>query len=380
MSEARRMDTSATPKRAEQSQARRELIKPIVAHLEAYDPHKRPWRIKLDANESPYLLPTAVQDAVLQALAGVDVNRYPDPEAEQLRHTIARWIGVPPEMVLLGNGSDELVQIVLVACGMPERSVLMPTPTFSMYGIAAQALDQRPVEVPLTREWALDTPQMLEAIARERPRVIFVATPNNPTANCFAEEAVHALVEAAPGVIIIDEAYQVFSGQTFLPLLETHPHMIIFRTLSKIGLAGLRVGILLANPELVKQLDKVRAPYNMNAYSQAAATVVLEHWDVIAPQFHEIVQERELLRERLGGLPGVMVYPSHANFLLARFAAGGAKVWEALEQQGILVRYYPGTPTLADCLRITVGTPAENVILMGALQAIIGEGRPILQK
>jgi len=348
-----------------------EVIKPAVAQLEAYDPHKRPWRIKLDANESPYALPASIREAVLQALGRVDINRYPDPEAEHLRHTLGRWIGVDPAMMLLGNGSDEVIQIILTACGAPAGTVLFPAPTFSMYGIAAQALDQRAVEIPLRPGWSLDVPQMLEASARERPRVTFIATPNNPTANCFRDEDVRALIEEVPGVVVIDEAYQPFSGQTFLPLLETHPRLIILRTLSKIGLAGLRVGVLLANPDLITQLNKVRAPYNLNAYSQAAAEVVLQHWDLLAPLIREIGRERERLREHLERMPAVEVFPSQANFLLARFASGGAQIWEALEAQGILVRHYPGANALADCLRITVGTPAENDGLTEALRAIL---------
>jgi histidinol-phosphate aminotransferase len=356
---------------------RPDLVKPAVTQLEAYDPYKRPWRIKLDANENPYPLPEAVRDAVLQALATVEMNRYPDPEAERLRLAIGRWIGVDPAMIMLGNGSDEVIQIALTACGLPNGAVLMPTPTFSMYRLAALALDQRPIEVPLTREWTLDLERMLEASRRAQPRITFLATPNNPTANCFHDGTVRALIDAVPGVIAIDEAYQPFSGQTVLPLLETHPHLMILRTLSKIGLAGLRVGILLAHPDLIGQLNKVRAPYNLNAFSQVAAEVVLQHWDRIQPQIREIVQERARLQERLACMPGVEVFPSHANFLLARFAAGWARLWEALGAQGILVRHFPGSRALADCLRITIGTPDENDGLLAALEAILATLQPL---
>jgi histidinol-phosphate aminotransferase len=361
------------------NQTRRELIKPAVMQLQAYDPHKRPGHVKIDANEFPYPLPVSVREAVLQALAAVEINRYPDPEAERLRHAIGRWVGIDPTMLLLGNGSDEVIQMLLMACGRPDGAVLMPAPTFSMYSIAAQALDQRPVEVPLAQGWGLDMPLMLDAIARERPGVIFIATPNNPTANCFQDVQVRELVEAAPGVIVIDEAYHPFSGQTFLPLLEAHPHLIILRTLSKIGMAGLRVGVLVANPQLVHQINKVRAPYNLNSYSQAAAEAVLRHWEHITPHVQEVVRERGRLCERLARLPGVTVYPSDANFLLARFAAGGVKMWEALGAQGILVRHYGESSGLKDCLRITVGTPTENDLLIAALQAIIAEMQPLLR-
>jgi histidinol-phosphate aminotransferase len=320
-----------------------------------------------------------VREAVLQALAAVSINRYPDPEAEGLRHTLAKMLDVAPDMLLLGNGSDELVQMVLVACGAPGAAVLTPTPTFAMYGLGARMLDQRVVEVPLTTAWGLDLPQMLAAIARERPRVTFLATPNNPTANCFDGAAVHRLIEAMPGVIVIDEAYYEFSGQTVLPLLKSYPHLLVFRTLSKVGMAGLRVGILVGNPDLVREINKVRLPYNLNAYSQVAAAVVLQHWEMLAPEFHAIIHGREQLREALERIPGVTVFPSQANFLLARVDAGAERVWEALGAHGILVRHFPGSSALQDCIRITVGTPPENEFLTTTLQTVIATSQPLIR-
>jgi histidinol-phosphate aminotransferase len=354
-------------------------IKPAVAQLQAYDPHKRPGQVKLDANEHPFELSPVIRETVMQGLATVAINRYPDPEAEGLRHTLAKMLDVTPDMLLLGNGSDELVQMVLMACGMPGAAVLMPTPTFSMYGLGARMLDQRAVEVPLTADWELDMPQMLAAIAREQPRVTFLATPNNPTANCFTSAAVHQLIEAVPGVIVVDEAYYEFSGQTALPLLQSHSHLLVFRTLSKVGMAGLRVGILVGNPELVYEINKARLPYNLSAYSQVAAAAVLQHWEMLAPEFRTIIDERERLREALGHIPGVTVFPSQANFLLARLDAGAARVWEGLGMHGVLVRHFPGSPALQDCLRITVGTPPENDILTTTLQTIIATLQPLIR-
>jgi histidinol-phosphate aminotransferase len=352
------------------------LVKETIRQLQAYDPDTRPGHVKLDANESPYGLPDVLREEILHALATVDINRYPDPEAESLRQAIGRWIGIDPAMIVLGNGSDEIIQMLLMACGRPNGAVLTPAPTFSMYRIAAQVLDQRGVEVPLSRAWALDLPAMLHAMESEQPNVTFIATPNNPTANRFDEATVHGLIQAAPGVIAIDEAYHPFSGQTFLPCLKANPHLVILRTFSKIGLAGLRVGMLLGNPEVITQVNKVRPPYNLNVYSQVAAEVVLAHWDLLAPQIQEIIRERQRLCEGLAALPGVTVFPSEANFLLAHFAAGGAKVWEALGVHGILVRRYGHSYGLGDCLRITVGTPAENDVLLTALQAMTADMHP----
>jgi histidinol-phosphate aminotransferase len=358
---------------------RQTLIKPAVAQLQAYDPHKRSGQVKLDANEHPFELSPVIRETVLQALTTVAVNRYPDPEAEGLRGTLGKMLDVTPDMLLLGNGSDELVQMVLMACGMPGATVLTPAPTFSMYALGACVLDQHAVEVPLTADWELDMPRMLDAIAREQPRVTFLATPNNPTANCFTEAAVRQLIEAVPGVIVIDEAYYEFSGQTVLPLLQTHSHLLVFRTLSKVGMAGLRVGILVGDPALVYEINKVRLPYNLSAYSQAAAATVLQHWEMLAPEFRTIIVERERLRERLRRIPGLTVFPSQANFLLVRLDAGAAKVWEELGRHGILVRHFPGTPALQDCLRITVGTPRENEIMTTTLQTIMATLQPLIR-
>jgi histidinol-phosphate aminotransferase len=361
------------------SHPRHDLVKAAVTQLQAYDPHTRPGHVKLDANEHPFALPTTIREAVLRALDEVPIHRYPDPGAERLRGRLAHMSGVMPEMLLLGNGSDELVQMVLIACGAPGATVLTPTPTFSMYRLGALMLDQRAVEVPLTPDWSLDLPQMLAAIAREQPRVIVIANPNNPTANCFEPEALLQLIAAAPGVIVIDEAYYEFSRQTVVPLLKAYPHLLVFRTLSKVGMAGLRVGILLGNPQLVQEINKVRLPYNLNGYSQVAAEVVLQHWELIAPEFQTIIRERERLHARLGQIPGVTVFPSQANFLLARIAAGAVQVWEALGEQGILVRCFPGSSALQDCVRITVGTPAENDLLITTLQAIMAAIPPVSQ-
>ena len=358
---------------------RPDLVKPVVTQLQAYDPGKRHGQVKLDANEHPFELPPMVHEAVMQALAAQPINRYPDPSAESLRRTLAKRLDVVPDMLLLGNGSDELVQMVLMACGVQGAAVLTPTPTFSMYRIGAQILDQQAVEVPLTAEWELDMPQMLAVVERDRPRVTFLATPNNPTANCFAGEALRQLIEASPGVVVVDEAYHAFSGQTVLPLLTTYPHLLVFRTLSKVGMAGLRVGILIGDPELIRQIDKVRLPYNLNSYSQVAAEVVLQHWEMIAPEFQTIIREREQLRQRLEHIPGVTVYPSQANFLLVHVAAGGANVWETLAAHGLLVRYFPGSAALQNCLRITVGTSAENEVLTTALQTIVADLQPSIR-
>jgi histidinol-phosphate aminotransferase len=348
-----------------------EMLRPEVARLTAYRVEDRPHRVKLDANENPYPLPAPVQGAVLEALGRVQANRYPDPAGRALKRLLAASLGVAPEQILLGNGSDELIQLILLAVGKPGAAVLVPVPTFSMYGLTAQALGLRPVEVPPGEGFALDRAPFLRRLQEAQPAATFVAYPNNPTGNCYDGDTIRAGIAAAPGLVILDEAYVDFSGKTFLPELALHPHLLLLRTLSKVGLAGLRVGYLVGDEALIAELEKIRLPYNVNAYSQAAATVILRHRDLLLTQVRQIVAERERLAAALRVLPGLTVFPSEANFLLVRTARPAREVFRGLLDRGILVRDFGEAPYLRDCLRITVGTPEENDALLLALRALL---------
>lgn len=349
-----------------------EIFRPELARLTAYQVEDRPHRVKLDANENPYPLPATVQAAVQEALGRIPANRYPDPAGRALKRQLAAMVGVPPEQILMGNGSDELIQMILMAVGRPGAAVLVPAPTFSMYGVTAQALGLRCVEVPSGDGFTLDRAVFLRKLAEAQPVATFIASPNNPTGNCYDPDVIRQVMAAAPGLVVLDEAYVDFSGKTLLSELPPHPHLLILRTLSKVGLAGLRVGYLVADEAVLAELDKVRLPYNLNALSQAAATAVLKHRDLLRQQVRQIVAERERLAAGLRALPGLTVFPSEANFLLVRTARPAREVFRGLLDRGILVRDFDDARYLRDCLRITVGTPEENDTLLAALREILG--------
>ncbi len=344
------------------------LAKKNIRTLKHYEAKEIPCRVKLDANESPYPLPLEgfCSERVFSAL-----NRYPDPEARDLRKTLAKGLRVRPGNILMGNGSDELISCLISTFGGP---VLYPTPTFSMYGIISQSLGERPVGVPLTKEFDLDTERMLAAIKKTKPKLVFLSTPNNPTGNCFSAEAILKITEAAPGIVVVDEAYQPFaSKEGFLPLLKDYRNMAILRTLSKIGFASLRVGYLLADEGLIGEVNKVRLPFNLNAISQAIAREALREKKMIDRSIRKIISERDRLSSELAGIEGVSPYPSEANFILFRVKNAG-EVHKKLIKKGVLVRDLSGL--IRDSLRVTIGTPEENDTFLEALGKVMEkEGR-----
>jgi histidinol-phosphate aminotransferase len=340
-------------------------------------------RVKLDANESPFALGEALRGALAEefarALALVALHRYPDPTARELRERLARDLGVAADQLLISNGSDEAIQMLQMAVAGPGAAIAIPVPTFVMYAIGARVMGIRVVEVPLDDAFRLDAGRFLEVMRAERPRLVFLARPNNPTGNLFDAAGVDAILRACAGrdcqaLVVVDEAYVDYSGHSFLPRLGEFPNLVILRTLSKIGLAGIRLGILLAHAEVVREIHKIRMPYNVNALSQAAARVVLDHGDVVRQQAALIVRERERVRAALAAMTGVTVFPSDANFLLVRTRRPGTAVAAALLARDIVVRDFSRTPHLADCLRVTIGTPEENDAFLAALAAAVGPG------
>jgi histidinol-phosphate aminotransferase len=351
------------------------LVRPEVRALAAYHVPEPGARVKLDAMENPYPWPGELLPAWLEALRGVEANRYPDAAARALKARLREAMGVPAGAeVVLGNGSDELIQLLLVALAGPGRVVLAPEPTFVMYRQIAGALGLRFVGVPLLPgDFALDTGAIVRAIVAEDPVCVFLAYPNNPTGNLFAREDVVRVLEASRGVVVVDEAYAPFARASFLADLPSHPRLLVMRTFSKMGLAGLRLGWLAGDPAWVRELEKVRLPYNVNTLTQLSALFALAHLDVLERQSARVRAERAVLEARLAALPGVAVWPSRANFLLLRVPAGRARpTWERLRAAGVLVKSLDGAhPLLADCLRVTVGTPEENAAFLDALAAAL---------
>lgn len=326
--------------------------------------------IKLDAMENPYTLPAELRRAWLEALAEVDLNRYPDPQARALSVALRARLGLSADTgLLLGNGSDELIQLLSIAFAGSGKPALAPAPSFVMYKVLAEAVGLDFIGVPLGADFALDRDAMLDAIARHEPGLIYLAYPNNPTGNLFDDETMHAILRAAPGVVVIDEAYSAFSSKSFLPILSRYDNLLLMRTLSKQGLAGLRLGLLMGAPAWIEQLDKLRLPYNINSLTQVSAVCLLRHQDVLDAQVRAILEERDRLFRALTRLPGVMAYPSEANFISFRVGAGrGDALFQALREDGILIKNLGANTALSDCLRVTVGTPEENAAFLQVLE------------
>ncbi len=343
-----------------------QLIRPEILAVKAYHVAEAEGMVKLDAMENPYPLPEALRRGLAEVLARVELNRYPEPSGRKLRELLARKMHVPQGMeLLLGNGSDELIQIVTLAMARPGAVMMFPAPTFVMYGMNATLTGMRAVPVPLREDFSFDADAFVARMKRERPALVFLAYPNNPTGVLYPEEDVLKVIRAAEGLVVIDEAYHVFAGKSFMPRLTEFPNLVIIRTVSKLGLAGIRLGYLAGRPEWVAQFNKVRQAYNVGVLTQAAALFALERLDVLEGQAALIRSQRDELKQGLEGLKGVTVFPSHANFFLLRVPDADA-VFERLKRQGVLVRnLHPG---VRDCVRVTVGTPDENRILLTALR------------
>jgi histidinol-phosphate aminotransferase len=348
-------------------------IRQDVQSMHAYAIQESEGMIKLDAMENPYSLPPALQAELGQRLGALAINRYPGARVNALRTALARHAGLPEGCALmLGNGSDELISLLALACDLPGASVLAPVPGFVMYAMSAQLQGLAFHGVPLQSDFSLDLPAMLAAIAQHRPAITYLAYPNNPTANLWDDEALECIIEAVAsqgGLVVIDEAYQPFASRSYLNRLTRHRHVLLMRTLSKFGLAGVRLGYLMGPAELVDQIEKVRPPYNVSVLNCECALFALEHQDIFAAQALAIVEQRAMLLEAIGAMPGVQVFPSDANMILVR-VPNGQRAFEGLKARGVLVKHVASLhPLLANCLRLTVGTPDENQLLLTALKA-----------
>jgi len=341
-----------------------------VLAMSAYHVADAEGLIKLDAMENPYEWPEDIKTSWLESLRACPLNRYPDPGARSLSATINRLNGLDENAaLLLGNGSDEIIQLLLMA--LPQgSSVLSPEPGFVMYKQLSHCLGLNYIGVPLRAEdFALDLPAMLSAIERHQPKLIFLAYPNNPTGNLFDPAAIDAIIEQAPGLVVIDEAYEPFAGSSYLGRLGRQQNLLVMRTVSKLGLAGLRLGYLCGSPELIGQLDKIRLPYNINVLTQASAEFALNHKALFDQQTRLIRAERARVFAELNAMAGIAAYPSAANFILFRTPSGRANaLFASLKQQGVLIKNLsPQGGVLADCLRVTIGKPDENAAFLSAL-------------
>lgn len=350
------------------------LIRPEVLALHAYHIPPATGMVKLDAMENPHLLPQQLRDEIACVVADAEVNRYPDPSAQQLKRSIAEVTRLPSGMeVLLGNGSDEIIQLLAMAVAKPGAVLMSVEPSFVMYKMIATFTGMKYVGVPLDQDFSLDLSVMLEVIQREQPALIFLAYPNNPTGNLFDAYSIRKIIEAAPGLVVLDEAYYAFASDSFIPQLGRYDNLLVMRTFSKLGMAGLRLGFLAGSPAWLSQLEKLRLPYNVGVLPQLVAAKLLEHHDVLLAQAESIRQERARMLAELNAVVGVRTYSSEANFILLRVAKA-TRIFEGLKQRGVLIKNLDGGhPALADCLRVTVGTKQENTQFLTALHETINQ-------
>jgi histidinol-phosphate aminotransferase len=355
-----------------------DLLVPELSELTAYVPEAGDYAVRLDANEAPPLLSSAARARLVEVLADTAWERYPDARATGLRTTIAKHCGIAPEEILVGTGSDELITILITALARPRAPGLPPTlltttPTFVMYKLSARARGWRVIEVPLDKDWDLSIEPLLRAIEFSPPNLIFVASPNNPTSRLHAKDRLQALIGAARGsLVVIDEAYIDYADSDHLDLYREHDNVAVLRTLSKVGFAALRVGWLIARPDLIAELDKTRLPYNLPVLSQRLGALVLSELDAERRRIVEQVKlERKRLEQELRGLPRIFPTPSDSNFFWVRTEEPAGDVFTRLAQRGILVRsFHQRGGRLANQLRITVGTARENDALLLALREV----------
>jgi histidinol-phosphate aminotransferase len=347
------------------------LIRQEVLAQKAYAVETLPYRIKLDANENPLAIPGGLREKFAARLGAVELNRYPEAGSTALAARFAESFAVGADQVILGNGSDELIQILCTALARPRAEVLIPVPTFVMYGITARNNGLTVTAVPLAADFDLDLAAMRRHLAADSPALIFLAWPNNPTGNLFAREKVEALLAESPGIVVVDEAYFHFSRETLLPLIHRYENLVILRTLSKVGLAAMRIGLLVGSPALVHELNKVRLPYNLNALSQAAAGFYLDEEPAFLAQAEVIRQEREVLFVALAALPGVHPRPPAANFIFFRCDFEADSVYKKLVARGILIKNFNAPGAMQNWMRVTVGTREENVEFLEVLRDII---------
>jgi histidinol-phosphate aminotransferase len=347
-------------------------IRQDVQSMHAYAIQDSAGMVKLDAMENPHRLPADLQKALGERLGALALNRYPGERVNELRHALAAYAGMPEGFdIMLGNGSDELISLLAMACDVPGASILSPLPGFVMYAMSAQLQGLAFHGVPLTADFELNEAAMLAAIAEHKPSIVYLAYPNNPTGNLWNDDVIEKIVlaqGAQGGLVVMDEAYQPFASKSYMDRITRHTHVLLMRTLSKFGLAGVRLGYMVGPKALVAEIDKVRPPYNISVLNAECALFALEHAEVFAAQAQDLREQRARLLQALTALPGVQPFPSEANMILAR-VPDAAKTFNGMKAHKVLVKNVSKMhPLLANCLRLTVGTAAENDMMLAALK------------
>ena len=342
-----------------------------IQEIQAYHVQKSKNMIKLDAMESPFLVPEDLIKPYLAYLAEAELNRYPDAGAEELHQTLRDLMDIPEGLdILLGNGSDELIQLLALACDTGD-TILSVEPSFVMYEMIAKFTRLNYKGVMLDENFEIDLDVMLATIEKTQPKLIFISYPNNPTGNAFDRDAIKKIIETSTALVVVDEAYYAYAKDSFLSEVSNYPNMVLLRTVSKIGFAGLRLGLLIGNPETVGHLDKLRLPYNINTLTQASANFLLKEKDRIAENAQVIIEERGRLFKELVAIQALTVYPSDANFLLVKTPDANA-LFEFLKDNGVLIKNFASHPQLTNCVRITVSNASENNALLQQLKSFYG--------
>jgi histidinol-phosphate aminotransferase len=342
-----------------------EMVREGIRGLRGYEASSSFSGIKLDAMESPYDLPHSIKGRIIDEIRMLSFNRYPDPTASRLRKALSTYLDVDEDMTMVGNGSDELILMILLTFG--DGRAIYPDPSFPMYRVLSKVAGKEGIGIPLREDFELDLPSILNVC---KGGVVFIAYPNNPTGNLFAQDAIHTILADGSCMVVVDEAYYEFSKQTFLSFLTRYPNLIILRTFSKaFGLAGARVGYLIANREVVDLLNRVRLPYNLNAISQVVATITLRFRGELDGQIEEIIRERERVYSEMKGIDGLVPYRSETNFIFFKSEGIQAhEVFKALLKEGVLIRH------IGDGLRVTIGREDENTAFLRTLRKVMGMG------
>ncbi len=351
-----------------------ELMAPWISDLKPYSVEPADGMIKLDAMENPYPFPEALLESWMMRLEKAQINRYPDPHASELKQALTKQLGLPDgATMVVGNGSDELIHMLCLAFNQPDAVMMSPAPSFAVYPLAAHALNMKYVGVALDQEtFELRVDDFCAAIDRHQPKLIFIASPNNPTGNRFANADVRRIAECAEGLVVLDEAYWRFAKSNSIAELFDLDNIVFMHTLSKIGLAGVRLGALIARAEWLDPLERVRMPYNVSSLTQATACFALENDDYFQAQVEQICQSRQLLTAGLAEISSIKIWPSETNFILFRVDGDANAVHSALAENGIAVKNLHGAhPFLENCLRVSVGTDVENRLFLEKLSDLL---------
>lgn len=356
------------------------LVRDEIKAMHSYHVPDSSGFLKLDAMENPNSWPGSIEKAWLEKLKSVDVNRYPDPSCRELKAGIRNLLKLDAleasaelELdILLGNGSDEIIQILAMALATKERGILGVEPSFVMYRMISSFVGVEYHSVDLKNDFSLDLPATLAAVREHNPAIVFLAAPNNPTGNVFPEDEIAQIIESASGLVVLDEAYMAFTDSDLLGFLTRYPNVVVMRTFSKVGLAGLRLGFLIGAKAWLAQFEKLRLPYNINVLTQASASLAIEHYDMLTAQCDGLKAARAGLFDRLSEMSQLDVFDSEANFILVRSLNAPARdVFEAMKSEGVLIKCLDGAhPLLDNCLRLTVGSPKENQLMVEALKRV----------